>query len=34
MILSAVADINMKDIENEKKTKELVALLIKNNSNV
>ncbi|MGA2918898.1 flavodoxin family protein [Methanoregula sp.] len=32
MALSAVADINMKDIENEKKTKELVALLIKNNN--
>jgi flavodoxin len=32
MKVSAVADINMKDIENEKKTKELVSLLIKNNN--
>ena len=34
MTLSAVADINMKDIENEKKTKELVSLLIRNHNHV
>jgi flavodoxin len=34
MTLSAVADIDMKDIENEKKTKELVSLLIRNHNHV